>query len=95
MTDNITNAEGCGDLAMEFVEFIELIDSKKEAGPGPDGFSYAAWETAGTDRKRILYNSYCGIMRYGSCPPDFNHALLVFIGKASNNDVQLVSTRPE
>ena len=52
-------------------EFDELIASKKESAPGPDGIPYSFYRCAGGLGSQILFNVYNNVLEGGAIPAPF------------------------
>ena len=67
-------------------EFDEMIATKKESAPGPDGIPYSIDRCAGGLRSHSLFNAYESVLEGGAVPTQFAASRTVFIPKSSNVD---------
>ena len=67
-------------------EFDELMASKKESAPGPDGIPYSFYRCAGGLGSRILFCAYKHVLEGGTIPELFAESTTVFIPKSSDVD---------
>ena len=51
--------------------FDELVASKKESAPGPDGIPYSVYRCAAGLGPQILFNVYNHVLEGGTIPEDF------------------------
>ena len=56
---------------MDKQEFDEMIATKKESAPGPDGVPYGIYRCAGGLGFRFLFNAYRIVVEGGSVLPCF------------------------
>ena len=67
-------------------EFDELIASKKESAPGPDGIPQSLYRCAGGLGSHFLYDAYKHVLEGGTVPALFAESGTVFIPKSSDVD---------
>ena len=62
-------------------EFSELIDSRSDSSPGPDGLCFSAWRFGGLRTRKTLFLVYVyqGLLSGIPPPPEFRACLLVFL----------------
>ena len=71
---------------MDKSEFDELMATKKEAAPGPDGIPYSFYRCAGRLGSQVLFNAYKHVLEGGTIPALFAESRTVFIPKSSDVD---------
>ena len=57
--------------SIDRTEFDELIATKKDSAPGPDGIPYGAERCAGGLSSQFLYNAYTYLLEGGTLPEHF------------------------
>ena len=67
-------------------EFDELMATKKESAPGPDGIPYGAWRCAGGLVSQLLFNEYKHVLEGGAIPALFAESRTVFLPESSDVD---------
>ena len=67
-------------------EFVDLLASKKDSAPGPDGIPYGACRCAGGLGSKFLFNAYRACLKGGAVPDCFAESRTVFIPKTSDID---------
>ena len=68
------------------MEFEELIASKKDSAPGPDGIPYGVYKCAGGLGSQFLFNAYKYQLEGGTVPEHFAVSRTVYIPKSSDID---------
>ena len=66
-------------------EFDELMATRKESAPGPDG-AYSFYRCAGGLGSQVLLKAYKHVLDGGTIPAQFAESGTVFIPKSSNVD---------
>ena len=69
-------------------EFEELLASKRESAPGPDGSPYSVYRFAGGIGAKFLFDAYQAILQASALPAGFGACRTVFIPKSGEVDAQ-------
>ena len=75
-------------------EFDEMIATKKEPAPGPDGIPHSIYRCAGGLGSHFLFNVYKRVLEGGVVPTHFAASRNVFIPKSSIVDDNELIVRP-
>ena len=67
-------------------EFDELLATKKESAPGPDGIPYSSYRCAGGLGFQFSYNAYNHVIEGGPVPAQLAASRTAFIPKSSDVD---------
>jgi hypothetical protein len=68
------------DWHMDYVTFRELLHSRHDSAPGPDGIPYSALQKAPASIHRFLYECYLDVLSNQTMPHQFNESFLIFVG---------------
>ena len=74
------------DYRFDKQEFDEILATKIESAPGPDGIPCGIYRCAGGLGSRFLFNAYKSVVEGGSVPTHFAASRTVFIPKSSTVD---------
>ena len=72
--------------ALDRAEFDDLLASKKDSAPGPDGIPYGVYRCAGGLGSKFLFHSYQAVLEKMDIPDCFAESRTVFIPKTSDTD---------
>ena len=67
-------------------EFDEMMDSKKESAPGPDGIPYSRYRCAGGLGSQFLFHAFKHVLDGGAIRAQFAAIRTVFIPNFSDVD---------
>ena len=67
-------------------EFDDLLASKKDSAPGPDGIPYGVYRCAGGLGSKFLFNAYQAVLEGRNIPDCFAESRTVFVPKTSDTD---------
>ena len=67
-------------------EFDDLLASKEDSAPGPDGILYGVYRCAGGLGSKFLFHAYLAVLEGRNIPTCFAESRTVFIPKASDTD---------
>ena len=71
---------------LDQAEFDDLLASKKDSAPGPDGIPYSIYRCAGGLGSQFLFDTYRALLEGGAVPDHFAESGTVFIPKTSDID---------
>ena len=63
-------------VGLSLYEFDELIATKKDSAPGPDGIPYGAYKCAGGLGSQFLFNAYWFLLEGGTVPERFVESIV-------------------
>ena len=77
-------------------EFDDLLASKKDSAPGPDGIPYGVYRCAGGLGSKFLFNAYQAVLEGRNISDCFAESRTVFIPKTSDtNDLGRIIRSPD
>ena len=62
---------------ISFAQFLQIVKSRTDTAPGPDGVYYSTWKNAPDYLLHVLYDCYKSWINGDALPARFNHVFFV------------------